>query len=141
MRKNIHSLSSTCQSCVENTPVPFTEASILPYPIPQRLWNTVAVYILKLPRSERGFAYILVFMDSLLRFCILVPLQNKTAKSVARASIDELICRYSTPKILLSGYGSEYNNEFLQEISSKFEIKKDNIVVQLTMVLSKDSTE
>lgn len=45
MRKDIYSHISISQSCAENTPVPSTEASILPYPSPRRPWDALVVNI------------------------------------------------------------------------------------------------
>ncbi len=66
-------------------------------------------------------------MDNFSRFCILVPLPDKSAKTVARAIVDELICKFTSPKTLLSNNGGEFNNAILEEICNIFNIKKCNI--------------
>ncbi len=83
---------------------------------------------MKLPLTENGFQYLLVFVDSFSRFSILVPLKEKSVSSVARAFIDEVLCRYASPKVLLSDNDSEFNNSLLDAVCTSFQIKKCNTV-------------
>ncbi len=127
MRLDIHEHIDVCQSCAEHNPVPLRKASILSYPVPNAPWDVVAIDILKLPRTESGKEYLLVMMDHFSRFCILLPLPDKSAKTVARAIVDEFICKFTSPHSLLSDSGGEFNNAILEEICKIFNIKKCNI--------------
>ncbi len=127
MRLDIHEHTDICQSCAEHNPVPLRKAPILSYPVPSAPWDAVAIDILKLPRTESGKDYLLVIMDNFSWFCILVPLPEKSAKTVARAIVDEIICKFTSPKSLLSDNGGEFNNAMLEEISNIFNIKNCNI--------------
>ena len=127
MRLDIHEHIDVCQSCAEHNPIPLRKAPILSYPVPRAPWDAVAIDILKLPLTESGNEYLLVIMDHFSRFCILVPLPDKSAKTVARAIVDELICKFGSPKSLLSDNGGEFNNAILEEICGNFNIKKCNI--------------
>ncbi len=82
------------------------------YPVPNEPWDTVAIDLLTLPLTTDGHRYLLVAIDHFSRLSVLVPLKDKQAKSVACALIDEVFCKYNTPKVLLSGNETEFNNEF-----------------------------
>jgi len=61
-------------------------------------WELVGMDILKMPVSDQGNKYILLFVDYVTKFVEAIPLQTKDAKSVAIALIQKLICRYGPPK-------------------------------------------
>ena len=128
MRKDVMQHCLLCVSCAQHRPSLHHESPNLAYPIPHAPWDSLSVDILKLPLTENGFQYLLVFIDSFSRFSILVPLKDKSARSVAQAFIDEVICRYASPKVLLSDNGGEFNNSLLQAVCENFQIKKCNIV-------------
>ena len=128
MRKDIHRHWLLCSSCAKHRPTRHHESPSLPYPIATAPWESVSVDILKLPLTENGFQYLLVFIDSFSRFSVLTPLKDKSALSVAKSLIDDVICRYASPRILLSDNGTEFNNAILQSVCESFQIKKCNIL-------------
>ncbi len=65
-------------------------------------------------------------IDNLSRFCILVPLNDKQTTSVAKTLIDEVFCKFNTPRTLLSDNGSEFNYQVLEAICFEYGINKTN---------------
>ena len=128
MRKDISRHCLLCVSCAEHRPARHFESPNLPYPIPQAPWDSLSIDVLKLPLTEKGHQYLLVCVDSFSRFSILVPLKDKSAQSIARALINEVICRYATPRVLLSDNGTEFNNTILKAVCDSFHVKKCNII-------------
>ena len=128
MRKDITHHCLQCRACAEHRPTRHLESPNLAYPIPHAPWDSLSIDVLKLPLTENGHQYLLVCVDSFSRFTILVPLKDKSARSIARALIDEVICRYSAPRVLLSDNGTEFNNQILKAVCESFHIKKCNIV-------------
>ena len=128
MRRDIMRHCLLCAPCAQHRPSLHHESPNLAYPIPHAPWDSLSVDVLKLPLTENGFQYLLVCIDSFSRFTILTPLKDKSARSVARAFIDDVICRYASPKVLLSDNGTEFNNSLLQAVCDTFKIKKCNIV-------------
>ncbi len=63
-------------------------------------------------------------VDHLTRFVVLAPLKNKTATLVAHAPT-HLICPFSTPRVILSDNGAEFQNAVASEICSQFGIKQN----------------
>ena len=66
--------------------------------------------------SPRGHNYILVFVDVCTRFCILLPLQSKSALCVARA-LWWIFCLMGFPLVLQSDRGSEFVNSVLSALA------------------------
>ncbi len=102
MRLDIIQYIENCTTCAENFGSVSRPVPVQSYPIPSEPWDTVAIDLLTLPLTTDGHMHLLVAIDHFSRFSVLVPLKDKQAKSVARALIDEVFCKYNTPKVLLS---------------------------------------
>ena len=65
--------------------------------------------------SISGFRYILIIVDTFTSFCILRPLKDKSARSVADALWDA-IGLFGPPKVLQSDNGPEFVNDIVKAI-------------------------
>ena len=126
MRVDINNHIDICQSCAETKGSVGKNVPILTYPTPTEPWETLAIDLLKLPLTENGYQYLLVCIDHFSRFSVLIPLKDKTAKSVATALIDNIFSYFNTPSTLLSDNGSEFNNAILNEICKQYSVTKCN---------------
>ena len=124
MRKDIENYVLNCEVCAKHKGTTGKTAPILEYPIPNKPWDTVAIDILQLPRSHQGSLYVLVAVDHFSRFVVLAPLKTKSAIEVAHAFITNIICQFTTPKVLLSDNGSEFRNQIIEEICRQYGIKQ-----------------
>ncbi len=98
---------------------------------------------MELPLSEYGFKYLLVIIDYFSRYCILQPIQDKKAETIATTIFEKVICPYTTPKTVITDNGPEFNNAILAKICRIFNIKKINVHAynQKVTELWKDLTE
>ncbi len=94
MRLDIYKYIENCETCATYNGSVSRPVPIKSYPIPNEPWETVAIDLLTLPVTTEGHKYLLVAIDHFSRFSVLVPLKDKQAKSVARALIDELFCKF-----------------------------------------------
>ena len=124
MKKDIELHIANCLACAQHKGSTGSPAPILQYPTPDRPFDTVAVDVLQLPMSHQGSGYVLVCVDHFSRFVVLVPLKSKTAEAVAYALVMNLICPYTTPKVLLSDNGTEFKNELIEHICLQYGIKQ-----------------
>ncbi len=99
-------------------------APILQYPLPEAPWDVVSMDLLQLPQSHHGSRYLLVCVDHLARFVVLAPLKDKTATVVAHALVTYLISPFSTPHVILSDNGAEFQNSVVSKICSLSGIKQ-----------------
>lgn len=90
--------------------------------------DSISIDLLRLLLMQNGSHYILECIDSYHRFSVPVPFKDKSAHSVVKGVIDNIICPYGAPHVLRFNTGSRFNNTLLQMIYQKFHIKKCNIV-------------
>ena len=106
MRQQIFNHIDNCNFCVETKGHTRTPAPMLSYPIPEKPRERIHLDTLELPLSENGFKYLLVIIDYFSRFCILQPIQNKKAETIATTLFEKkVICPFTTPKIIITGNG------------------------------------
>ncbi len=114
MRLDIAKHIAQCLSWAE-TKDTTKAAPILEYPLPVRP---------QLPRSHQGSSYALLCVDHFGRFTVLAPLPNESATTVTHALVSHLICPYTTPCVLVSNNGSEFENQVLKDICTQLNIKQ-----------------
>src|SRR6266498_5472142 len=76
-----------------------------------------------LPQTEDGYRYIVVAIDYFLRWSEARPLTHANAQQVARFIYEEIICRFSIPRVLQSDRRTHFVNEVIQELTDKFWIR------------------
>lgn len=118
-----------CISCklVKGPKPPIAE--INRWPLPLTPFSRVHVdSIGKLPTcSISGAKYILVFRDTLTRYCELIACKTRTAKEFATALLERIICRHSTPEVLVSDRAGEFMSQVFKELCKAWRIKTANV--------------
>lgn len=66
--------------------------------------------------SENGFKYALVMIDDFSKYIIAVPLKDKTAESLSKGIIDNLITKFGVPLQFQSDRGTEFLNKTIDAI-------------------------
>ncbi len=89
-----------CVKCAQLKGTVPRPAKILEYSPSDRPWDVVSFDLLQFPASHQGSRYLLVCVDHLSRYVVLAPVKGISAKSVAHALINHLICPFSTPTVL-----------------------------------------
>ena len=75
---------------------------------------------LQLPPCHQDSKDLLVCVDHFSRYVVLAPVKEKTANTIAHNLIANLICPYSTQRVLLIDNGKEFCNALLEEFASNF---------------------
>ena len=73
---------------------------------------------------SQGYNYIMTVADSFTRYIIAAPIRNKTAISVARVLVNEVLLKYGMPLTILTDQGREFQNELITEICRLMDIKR-----------------
>jgi hypothetical protein len=64
-----------------------------------------------------GFRYVLVFVDSFSKFLICIPMREQKAIAVAEATVNHVICRFGTPKIIITDCGTNFMSSTFQDLA------------------------
>ena len=91
-------------------------------------------FIGPLTPTKRGNKYILVATDYLTKWPEAKPMKEANANNVVEFIYKEIICRHGCPKIILSDRGSHFNNQMVQQLCQKFEIKHCEMLAQVSYV-------
>lgn len=75
-----------------------------------------------LVRSDMGNVYILTIQDDLTKFIEAIAIPDKTAKTVARAMVEEFLLRYGLCKEIVTDLGTEFVNSVTAEICDLLQI-------------------
>ncbi len=126
VRKDINAHVDVCHTCCSTKGTIHAPVPMLNYPTPAGPWDAIAIDLLKLSITQNGNQYLFVANDHFSRFSVLVPLPDKSAQTVAGALLDNVICPFTTPKVLL--FGKEFINDVFQSLCQLFRIKKCNIL-------------
>ncbi len=76
-----------------------------------------------LPQTKDGYRYIVIAIDYFLRWPEAWPLTHANARQVAKFIYEEIICRFSTPRVLQNDRGTHFVNEVIQKLTNKFWIR------------------
>lgn len=76
-----------------------------------------------LPRSLKGFKYLLVITDTFTKFTILRPLRAATAKLVAQQLEDEVFMVFGVPKYIICDNGSEFIGSPVKKLAQDYNCK------------------
>lgn len=92
---------------------------------PGRAFTKVALDIVgPLPITSTGNVNILTMQDLLTKYCIAVPLKDALATTVAEAFINHFICKYGSPRIVLTDEGRNFISGLMNRVAKRFRIKK-----------------
>ena len=76
------------------------------------------------PKSYKGNEFIVTFVDVFSKWAEAVPVRHHTAEDVAKALLDNIICRYGCPLRLISDRGREFESALFRELCNRLEIRK-----------------
>ena len=95
-----------------------TKVPLQPMPVPTEPMAMTAMDVVgPLPLTTSGNQYILVFTDYMSRFPEAFPMPNQKTKTVAKILVEDICCRYGTPKVLLTDLGTNFWSELLEEVT------------------------
>ncbi|KAG5886426.1 hypothetical protein JTB14_009323 [Gonioctena quinquepunctata] len=126
MKADISSHVKRCKVCCENKPEQRKPAGLLtPHRVVDRPFQLVCCNLIgPLPRSNRGFKFILVIVDNFSKFSLVIPLRNSTAKLVCTAVEDHLFLMFGPPKFLLSDNGSQFRSKEFRNLLANYAVKQ-----------------
>ena len=79
-------------------------------------WQRIALDIAQLP-SCHGYEFVLVVVDYFSKWVEAFPLRNKSASTIAKVLLENVIFRFGTPEYLHSDNGKEFVAEIVHDLS------------------------
>jgi len=115
MARDTKTYIASCEQCQRNKPVLQHPAGLFkPLEIPLQRWDTVTMdFIVSLPKTERSFDAITVFVDKLskqVHFC--ASRTTDTAADVARLFFSQIFRLHGMPRAIISDRDSRFTGRF-----------------------------
>jgi hypothetical protein len=121
MKYDIARYVRKCSVCLRCKPDQNKPAGLMqPHQVASKPFEIVTCDLIgPLPRSNRGYKFILVIVDSFSKFTLAIPLRNSTASFVCRAIEENWLLVYGHPKRLICDNGVQFRgNEFRNLMAS-----------------------
>ena len=125
MVKDVAEFVKNCRTCQESKSPPnmtHTRAPLQLLPPPDIPNARVHLDLFSVPRrSNNGNKNVLVITDAFSKWTELVPCPDKEARTIAEGFFNRWICRYSTPRVIVTDRGREFNNQLMQELAQRMD--------------------
>ncbi len=128
MGTDVEAFVAACKVCKESKDPPGMNANrepLRPLAAPSKPNERIhADLFLPGAVSAAGHKYVLVITDAFSKLAKLVPLKDKEAGTVERVIVDAWICRYLTPKVLVTDRGREFCIKLSDGFFSKLGVER-----------------
>ena len=125
LQRDVRNWVKSCETCCKIKPPQRTKRSPMQLVGAGHPMERVATDILgPLPETENGNKYILVISDYFTKWVEAVAIPDQTAITVARALVEEVVCRFGTPAYVHSDQGRQFEGTVYQEMCKLLGIKK-----------------
>ena len=119
-----------CASCVDcatkKTPRKLPKAPLQPIPV-EGPFDRVAVDVLgPFPISENGNKYVVIFTDYFTKWPEAFAVKNADAPTTAKLFVEQILCRHSAPRKLLSDRGKNFLSKVVKGICNMVNTSKVN---------------
>lgn len=123
MTRDIANLVKNCHICKLSKPNQKTKESLEITKTPQKPFELLQIDTIgPLPKSNSGKQYAITIIDEMSKFLVIIPIENKTAKEVARAIFENCILTFGPMKAIKTDMGTEFKNSVLSEICKLLKI-------------------
>lgn len=121
MRREVHNFVQACMICQQAKSVTKPPSGLLqPLPVPQHIWEDIAMdFVCGLPCSK-GFSVILVVVDRLSKYGHFMPLKNDfSSVGVADIFINFVLKLHGVPRSIVCDRDKTLTSRFWQHLFSK----------------------
>ncbi len=112
-----------CHVCTFTKNTRNTRTSLMQLFPATRPFEMVAIDIVTLSETVRGFRYCLTFVDRFSRYTLAVAMKDMNATTVASAFIQNWLYRFGAPTKLLTDRGKQFKSELASALASVFGYK------------------
>lgn len=124
MSKDVAKYTNNCEKCKLNKVQSHTREPMKTTETPQKPFDIVIIDTVgPLPKTENGHEYAATIICDLSKYLIMVPMMDKTAKSMAKAIFENVILVFGPIANIRTDRGTEFTAGIFTEICSLLEIK------------------
>lgn len=116
---------SRCAVCISHKPEQRKLAGLMTrHPVVDKPWQMISTDLVgPLPRSTKGYTYILVVADCFTKFVLFFPLRAATAAAVTQRIEEDVFLMFGAPQYLLCDNGVQYRSKEFQKMVSSYKSK------------------
>lgn len=128
MTTHIKEHIDSCKICKTLKPSHIPRVLMRAYPEVTAPFQRVCMDLIgPLPRTRSGKTFIIVMVDVFTHYTELCSIKDKSAYSVAKAIVNQLINRHGGVESILTDLGKEFQNAILKDICKNLQINQTNI--------------
>ncbi len=117
MASEVKKYVTSCTVCQLTKPSQRKPAGLMVPIRPQKPWEYVGVdFVGPLPRTSRGNAFILVFVDYFSKWVEIVAVREATAQVASSKMLSEVFSRHGAPAYLISDRGSPFVSDLFERV-------------------------
>ena len=117
MRGDVKRYVLSCSNCQFSKPTNRKPGGFLQPVVASFPWEFAGVdFVGPLPRSSRGNAYILVFVDYFTKWVEICPVREATAHIAAEKFLSEVFARHGAPRHLVSDRGVQFVSDVFESV-------------------------
>lgn len=122
MRADITKYVRNCKVCQQVKPVNEKPAGLMTERVGIKApWEMICVDLVgPLPKSSRGFVYILTVVDYFSKFPLLFALRSATAKAIVRELEDNVLLLFGVPKVIVCDNGPQFRSKELETLCQAY---------------------
>ena len=130
MSRDVKNFVNSCTSCLRTKNSKGHKAPILRNPEVSGTMQRLNMDLIgPLPESQDNHRYILTLVDVLSRYGFAVPLKDKSASTVSRALINQVIGPFGPPRSIYSDSGREFTAEITAQVLKAMGVHQRHITV------------
>jgi len=124
MTKDVRQYVKNCDQCNKNKSGKNFKEPLIKTTTPEKAFDRVQIDTIgPLPKSASQNEYALTIVCELTKFLIIVAVPNKSAKTVAKAIVENCILIYGPVKEIITDNGTEFKNQILFEMCKLLKIE------------------
>lgn len=125
MKSDITRYVRRCSICRKNKPEQSKPAGLMqPHQVANKPFEIITCDLIgPLPRSTRGYKFILVILDNFSKFMTAIPLRNSTASLVCKAIEDNWLLIYGQPRRIICDNGVQLRGNEFRGLMASYGIK------------------
>ncbi|KAG4076848.1 hypothetical protein HA402_006558 [Bradysia odoriphaga] len=125
MKKEIERYVKVCLKCQLNKKRKLTKMPLVITKVAAKPFDRLYFDIVEgVPESNQGNNVILSMIDDLTKFVMFEALPDQQASSIAKAIFENVMCRYTIPKEILTDRGNNFRALLVKELCKMLKIKK-----------------